>query len=25
VGHAIAAITPENARAYFRHCGYGIQ
>jgi len=25
VAHAIAAITPENARAYFRHCGYGIQ
>lgn len=24
VARAIAAITPENARAYFRHCGYGI-
>src|SRR5450759_3201263 len=25
VAQAIAAITPENARAWFRHCGYGIQ
>jgi transposase len=24
VAQAIAAITAENARAYFRHCGYGI-
>jgi transposase len=24
VARAIAAITPENAHAYFRHCGYGI-
>ena len=22
---AIAAITPQNAQAFFRHCGYGIQ
>ena len=25
VAQAIAAITPENALAWFRHCGYGIQ
>lgn len=25
VAQAIAAITAENALAYFRHCGYGIQ
>ncbi len=25
LAQALAAITPENARAYFRHCGYGIQ
>jgi transposase len=25
VAQAIAAITPENARAWFRKCGYGIQ
>ena len=25
VAQAIAAITAENARAFFRHCGYGIQ
>ena len=25
VASAIAAITPANALAYFRHCGYGIQ
>jgi transposase len=22
---ALAAITPQNSRAFFRHCGYGIQ
>ncbi len=25
VAEAIAAITPDNALAWFRHCGYGIQ
>ena len=25
LAQALAAITSENARAYFRHCGYGIQ
>lgn len=25
VAQALAAITPENARAWFAHCGYGIQ
>lgn len=25
IAQAIAAITPENALGYFRHCGYGIQ
>jgi transposase len=25
VTQAIAAVTPENATAWFRHCGYGIQ
>ena len=25
VAQAIAAITPQNAEAFFRHCGYGIQ
>ena len=25
ITEAIAAITAENARAFFRHCGYGIQ
>lgn len=25
VSEAIAAITPQNAQAFFRHCGYGIQ
>ena len=22
---ALSAITPQNAQAFFRHCGYGIQ
>lgn len=25
VAQALAAITPENARAWFAHCGYGVQ
>ena len=25
IAQAIAAITPQNAQAFFRHCGYGIQ
>lgn len=25
IANAIAAITPQNAQAFFRHCGYGIQ
>ena len=25
VAEAITTITPANARAFFRHCGYGIQ
>ena len=25
IARAIAAITPQNAQAFFRHCGYGIQ
>ena len=25
VAHALAAITPENAIAWFSHCGYGLQ
>lgn len=25
VAQALAAITPDNARAWFAHCGYGIQ
>lgn len=25
IAHAITAITPQNAQAFFRHCGYGIQ
>lgn len=25
IAEAIAAITPENASAWFRHCGYGLQ
>ena len=25
IAQALAAITPQNSRAFFRHCGYGIQ
>ena len=25
IAQALGAITPQNARAFFRHCGYGIQ
>lgn len=25
ITHALAAITPQNAQAFFRHCGYGTQ
>ena len=25
IAQALAAISPQNARAFFRHCGYGIQ
>ncbi len=25
IARAIAAITPQNAQAFFRHCGYGVQ
>jgi hypothetical protein len=25
IAQAIAAITPQNAQAFFRHCGYGVQ
>jgi transposase len=25
ITQALAAISPQNARAFFRHCGYGIQ
>ena len=25
IAQVLAAITPQNARAFFRHCGYGIQ
>jgi transposase len=25
IAQAVAAITPQNAQAFFRHCGYGIQ
>ena len=25
LAQALAAISPQNARAFFRHCGYGIQ
>jgi transposase len=25
IAQAITAITPQNAQAFFRHCGYGIQ
>jgi hypothetical protein len=25
IARAIAAITPQNALAFFRHCGYGVQ
>jgi hypothetical protein len=25
IAHAIAAITPQDAQAFFRHCGYGEQ
>jgi hypothetical protein len=25
VGDALKTITPDNAAAWFRHCGYGIQ
>jgi hypothetical protein len=25
ITQAIAAITPQNAQAFFHHCGYGVQ
>jgi len=25
IAQAIAAVTPQNAQAFFRHCGYGVQ
>jgi len=25
IARSIAAITPQNAQAFFRHCGYGVQ
>jgi len=25
IAQALAAISPQNARAFFRHCGYGVQ
>ena len=25
IAQSLAAISPQNARAFFRHCGYGIQ
>ena len=25
IARAIDAITPQNAQAFFRHCGYGVQ
>jgi len=25
IAHTLAAITAQDARAFFRHCGYGIQ
>jgi transposase len=25
IAHALSAITVQNAQAFFRHCGYGIQ